>query len=206
MASMTQEIIYQGNSIISIETLPDYPHPVVIKRPSKPHASRRHILSLEKEYEMTRSLDTVEGVRKAFEQQSIENQPVLILEYIDGETLRDYIAGRALKLRSRLEIAINLARILAEIHRQNVIHLDLNSKNILIGNKQQSVHIIDLGAASHIDRTGQLKVRPDQTLGTLPYISPEQTGRINRTVDERSDLYSLGVVLYELMTRQLPFD
>ena len=183
MESTTKEIIYQGNSTVSVETPPDYPHPVVIKRPSKPHASQRHILSLEKEYEMTRSLDTVEGVRKAFEQQSIENQPVLILEYIDGETLRDLIAIETLNLRSRLEIAIDLALILAGIHQQNVIHLDLNSKNILIGNIQQSVHIIDLGSASHIDRTGQLKVRPDQMLGTLPYISPEQTGRVNRTVD-----------------------
>ena len=110
MESTTKEIIYQGNSNISIETLPDYSRPVVIKRPSKPHASQRHILSLEKEYEMTRSLDTVEGVRKAFEQLSIENQPVLILEYIDGETLRDTIARRPLTLRSRLEIAVDLAR------------------------------------------------------------------------------------------------
>jgi hypothetical protein len=69
--STTGEVIYQGSSIITVETLPDYPHPVVIKRPSKPHASRRLILSLEKEYEMTRSLDMVKGVRKAIEQRSI---------------------------------------------------------------------------------------------------------------------------------------
>ena len=61
METATREIIYEGNSIISIETLPDYPQPVVAKKPSMPHASRRHILSLEKEYEMTRSLETVEG-------------------------------------------------------------------------------------------------------------------------------------------------
>ena len=206
MESTTKDIIYQGNSTISIETLPEYPHPVVVKKSSKPHASQRNILSLEKEYEMTRTLDGVEGVRKALEHQPIENQPVLILEYIDGETLRDLIASKTLNLHSKLKIANDLARILAGIHQQNVIHLDLNSMNILIGNKQQSVHIIDLGAASLIDRTGRLKVRPDQILGTLPYISPEQTGRINRAIDERSDLYSLGIVLYELMTGQLPFD
>ena len=110
MVSTTKEIIYQGNSIISIETLPDYPHPVVIKKPSKHPSSRRHILSLEKEYEMTRFLGKVEGVRQAIEKLSIENQPVLILEYIDGETLRDTIARRPLTLRSRLEIAVDLAR------------------------------------------------------------------------------------------------
>ena len=99
-----------------------------------------------------------------------------------------------------------MARILAEIHQQDIIHLDLNSKNILIGNKDQTVHLIDLGSAARITGNGHQKVRPDQMLGTLPYISPEQTGRINRAVDERSDLYSLGVVFYELMTGQLPFD
>jgi len=87
-----------------------------------------------------------------------------------------------------------------------VIHLDLNSKNVLIGKEDQAVRFIDLGSAIRITGNAHQKVRPDQMLGTLPYISPEQTGRINRAVDERSDLYSLGVVLYELVTGQLPFD
>jgi serine/threonine protein kinase len=113
----------------------------------------------------------------------------LILEYVEAETLRETIERKELDLRSRLEIAVELARILADIHQHNVIHLDLNSKNILIGKEQGAVHFIDLGSASYIDRSGHQKVRPDQMLGTLPYISPEQTGRINRAVDERSDLY-----------------
>jgi hypothetical protein len=84
---MQQNIIYQGNSLISVETLLKYPHPVLIKKPSKRHPSRRQFRSLEKEYEMTRSLNAVAGVRKALGQQSIEEQPALILEYIDGATL-----------------------------------------------------------------------------------------------------------------------
>jgi PAS domain S-box-containing protein len=206
MESTTKDIIYQGNSIISIEKLPDYSHPVVIKKPSKRHSSRRNILSLEKEYEMTRVLADVGGVRKAFEQKTINDQPVLVLEYIDGETLRGFTAEKTIDLRSRLEIAVDLARILAKIHDHNLMHLDVNSKNILINKTQHAVCFIDLGSASYIAANGVLKVRSDQMLGTLPYISPEQTGRINRAVDERSDLYSLGVVLYELMTGQLPFD
>jgi len=87
-----------------------------------------------------------------------------------------------------------------------VIHLDLHSKNIIIAKDQGAVHIIDLGSASYIDRGGFQKIKPYQLLGSLPYIAPEQTGRINRAVDERSDLYSLGIILYELMTGQLPFD
>ena len=206
MESMTKEIIYQDNSIISIETLPDYPHPVIVKKPAQQHPSQRHIRSLEKEYEMTRALDTVEGVRKALEQKSVNNQPTLILENIDGQTLQDYNAKKKPGLRAKLKISVELASILSGIHKENIIHLDLNSKNILIGSKKQAVCIIDLGAAAYIDRSGQQKVRPDQLLGSLPYISPEQTGRINRAVDERTDLYALGVVLYELMVGQLPFD
>jgi len=94
---------------------------------------------------MTRSLNAVEGVRKALGQQSIENQPALILEYIDGETLRDHIGRKTLSLRAKLEIAVDLTRILGKIHEQDVVRLDLNSKNILIGNKQGAVHLIDLG-------------------------------------------------------------
>jgi len=202
----SNNIIYQGNSIISIENLPDYSPQVVVKQSSKMRSSRRIPGSLEREYEMTRSLDSVEGVRKALGQKLIDNQQVLFLEYIEGETLQDHMSRNKLDLLSKLEIAIDIARILGKIHKQNIIHLDINSKNILIGKKRRELYLIDLGSAALIDRDGKLKVKSDQPLGNLPYISPEQTGRINRALDERSDLYSLGVVLYELMTGQLPFD
>ncbi len=118
-----QQNIYQGNSVISVETLPEYSHPVVIKKPSKRHPSRRSLRSLEKEYEMTRSLNAVEGVRKVLGQQSIENQPALVLEYIDGETLRDHIGRKTLSLHAKLEIAVDLARILTKIHQQDSMFL-----------------------------------------------------------------------------------
>jgi len=206
MESTSKKTIYHGNSIISVEVAPDYSHPVVVKRPSKHHRSRQDIRSLDNEYAMTRALEGVEGVRQAVGRRLIENQSALILEYIDGESLRDHIARKPLSLHSRLEIAIELTRILGRVHQQDVIHLDLNSGNILIGEKEHRVHIIDLGAAFRIGGNGYPRVRHDQILGSVPYISPEQTGRINRVVDERSDLYSLGVVLYELMTHRLPFD
>jgi len=125
---MQQNIIYEGNSVISVETHPEYSHPVVIKKPSKRHPSQRDIRPLENEYEITRPLDAVKGVRQALGQKSIGNQPALILEYIDGETLRDHIKSKTLSLHARLEIAVDLTRILGKIHQQDVIHLDLNRK------------------------------------------------------------------------------
>ena len=193
---MQQNIIYQGNSVISVETHPDYAHPVVIKKPFKRHPSRRHLRSLEKEYEIIRSLNEVAGVRKALGQQSIKGQPSLILEYIDGETLREHNLREILGLREKLNIAVSLTRILAEFHQQDIIHLDINSKNVLIDNTDQAVRIIDLGSAARITGSAHQKVRPDQMLVILPYISPEQTGKINRAVDERSDLYSLFFILF----------
>ena len=162
---MNSDFLYQGNSTITVETLQDYIEPVVIKKPSNRHPSQRSLQSLENEYQMTRALDAVDGVRQALEQKSIDNQPALILEFISGQTLRDTITGDSLKLRSRLEIAVEITSILGEIHQQNVIHLDLNSKNILIGKDQRTVHLIDLGSASYIDRDGYQKVPSRPTVG-----------------------------------------
>ena len=201
MGSMNVNEIHVGNSIVSIETHPDYAHPVVIKKPASPNPSRRLLLSLRREYEMTRTLDGVEGVRKAFKQTSIDNQPALILEYIEGENLRDTIAAKSLSLNDKLEIAVDLTRILKGIHQQNVIHLDLNSKNILIGHTSMCSPVNRSGFCCPHRPGGPSKSPARPVLGTLSYISPEQTGRINRAVDERSDLYSLGVVFYELMSR-----
>ena len=206
MGSKNINEIHVGNSIVSIETLPEYDHPVVIKKPAPSYPSHRILLDLRREYEMTRTLDGVKGIRKAYKQTSINNQPVLILEYIEGEILRDRIRAKSLSLNEKLEIAVDLAQILKEVHQENVIHMDLNSHNILIAHDHLQVRLIDLGSATRIDRGGHHKIQPDHVVGNLSCVSPEQTGRLNRAVDERSDLYSLGVVLYELIAGQLPFD
>ena len=200
-----KDIIYQGNTLISVEILPGYSHPVAIKKPFGPDASRHTAVSLEKEFTMTRALDKVEGVRRALEMKSIERQPVLILEYIEGEALKELIAGDRLDLRSRLEIAVEISRIIEKIHKADIIHLDINSDNIIVSKDLGTVRLIDLGSAFLFDGNTHKKVGPEQALGTPAYISPEQTGKINRALDERSDLYSLGVVLYELISGRLPF-
>jgi len=120
MKSSDKTIIHQGNSEITTEILPDYSQAVVIKKSSKHDSSRRIFRSLEKEYNMTRSLNMVEGVRKVLELKSTGNELELIQEYIEGETLQNLIKRKKINLRSKLEIAIDLARILDKIHKQNM--------------------------------------------------------------------------------------
>ncbi len=205
MESSGRDILYRGDTVLAREVLPEYPYPVVTKRPAGRHPSAWVLESLETEYAMAQTLEDVVGVRRVLGRQSIAGIPELILEYVNGETLREHVASNKPDLRARLEIAIQLARILEKMHGRGYAHLALSGDNILIDKTDRAVHFIDLGASIHVAEAGGHKVPPDQPLGNLGYISPEQTGRVNRAVDERSDLYSLGVVLYELMSGHLPF-
>ncbi len=205
MGSTEREILHRGDSTITVEILQEYAGPVAVKRPAQHHESRQYRRSLEREYEMTRSLDSVAGIRRVLEWREAEDRPALILEYVSGRPLREHVASTDPDLRSKLELATELARILRDIHKQGIIHLGISGDNILIGDGDSVVHLIDLGAARRRNGAGHHEDPPDLALGALRYIAPEQTGRINRIVDERSDLYSLGVVLYELVTGQPPF-
>jgi len=158
------------------------------------------------EYEVCKDLD-VKGVRKVYECGVIENSSALVLEYIEGHSLKEIIAQQSLSLDQSLSLAISLTKILAEVHQQNIIHNNINSQSILIkNNSYDNVFLIDFelaikeGLATEIN--GPLLEIYE---GELSYIAPERTGRMSREVDARSDLYSLGVVLYELFTGQLPF-
>ena len=201
-----QKVLHHGYSIITLEHSPDVEYPLVIKKSSISNPTQQYVKSLKNEFRITNVLGNIKGIRNAIEYLTSENMPALVLEYIQGLDLKDYLANKTIDLPSKLAIAIELTRILRDVHRKTITLLNLSSENIIVGADNQEIHIIDLGSSTHIDRSGQQKVRPEQMLGTLHYISPEQTGRINRAVDERSDLYSLGVVLYELMTHRLPFD
>lgn len=133
--STTPNIIYQGESVITVEEVKGYPHPVAVKRPAKPHPSEKSLGVYQNEYDITQSLRHIKGVRKIFGQEEFKGKPALILEYIEGQTLEEYAASTELSIRFRLRLAISLAAILSEIHGQNIIHRDVNSRNILISSK-----------------------------------------------------------------------
>src|SRR6185503_4791834 len=127
----------------------------------------------------------------------------LLLDEVEGEPLSEQI-GRPFEVGRALDVAISVASTLAELHRRGVIHKDLKPSNIIVMPSGEAC-LIDFGISTlqlveHVDAAHASLIE-----GTLAYMSPEQTGRMNRSVDYRTDFYSLGITLYELLTGQLPF-
>jgi len=133
------------------------------------------------------------------------NTLIIIEEDIAGESLDRLMKHRILNLDECLSIAVRTAEKIEHIHAANIIHKNLNPSNIVWNPNTGQIKIIDFGIASQMSEKNAISKNPDQIEGTLAYISPEQTGRINRGIDYRTDLYSLGVTLYEMLTGQLPF-
>src|SRR5246127_1920915 len=122
-----------------------------------------------------------------------------------GGMLLDRLLGQPLKVSHFLHIAIPLAAALRRVHERGLIHKDIKPANILVNEASGGVRLTGFGIASRLPREHQAPAPPQVIAGTLAYMAPEQTGRMNRSVDSRSDLYALGVTFYEMLTGQLPF-
>ena len=130
---------------------------------------------------------------------------LLVLEDFGGEPLANLLANGPLPLSTFFPIALGLVQGLAAIHERRIIHKDINPRNILIHPTTHHVKITDFDIASLLPQEAAHLLIPDLLEGTLAYISPEQTGRMNRPLDFRTDFYSLGATFYHMLTGQLPF-
>jgi PAS domain S-box-containing protein len=128
----------------------------------------------------------------------------LVLEDPGGVPL-DRLLGRPLEVSHFLRIAIPLAKVLRQVHERGLIHKDIKPANVLVDAASGGVWLTGFGIASSLPREHQTPAPPEVIAGTLAYMAPEQTGRMNRSVDSRSDLYALGVTFYEMLTGTLPF-
>ena len=128
----------------------------------------------------------------------------LVLEDPGGAPL-DRLLGRPMEVSHFLRIAIPLAGALRHVHQRGLIHKDVKPANILVDSASGGVWLTGFGIASRLPREHQPPAPPEVIAGTLAYMAPEQTGRMNRSVDSRSDLYALGVTFYEMLTGELPF-
>jgi serine/threonine protein kinase len=128
----------------------------------------------------------------------------LVLEDSGGELL-DRLLGSPLEVSDFLGIAIPITGALRRVHERDLIHKDIKPANILVDAASRRVWLTGFGIASRLPRERQSPAPPEVIAGTLAYMAPEQTGRMNRSVDSRSDLYALGVTFYEMLTGTLPF-
>lgn len=136
-----------------------------------------------------------------------EGRTILLLKDPGGQPLDRILErdqGQPLDLSRFLSTAIGLARALGQVHQQGLIHKDIKPANVLVDDTGNA-WLTGFGIASKLTRERQSPEPPDFIAGTLAYMAPEQTGRMNRSIDSRSDLYSLGVTFYEMLTGSLPF-
>ncbi|OKH40593.1 serine/threonine protein kinase [[Phormidium ambiguum] IAM M-71] len=177
---------------------------VIIKTLKVEYPTIDQLNRLKHEYQILQSLE-IKEIFKPIALEKYRNGLALILPDFDGQPLVKAIANQPLNLNNFLQIAIHLAEILAQLHQQNIIHKDIKSHNILVNEKTGEVRLIDFGISSRLSREKSPISSINLLEGTLSYISPEQTGRMNRSIDYRTDFYSLGVTFYEMLTGQLPF-
>lgn len=178
--------------------------PVIVKLLQQEYPSFNDLLQFRNQYAITHNL-AIPGIVRPEKLEIYGNSYALVMEDVGGMSLRQYIQEQALSLSEILAIALQLTNILHDLHNNCVIHKDIKPANILIHPDTKQVQLIDFSIASLLPKENQEIKNPKGLEGTLAYLSPEQTGRMNRAIDYRSDFYALGVTLFELLAGQLPF-
>ncbi|MCP4601486.1 MAG: AAA family ATPase [Proteobacteria bacterium] len=177
---------------------------VIIKILKSDYPTPSEIARFKQEYAIIKSID-YEGVIKTYDIKEHNGSFALILENFGGVSLKELFNTQKIDIKTFLNIAIKLAEILGHIEKENIIHRDIKPSNILYNSDNGIVKITDFGISSVLTHENEKIYNPDVIEGTLAYISPEQTGRMNRASDYRTDLYSLGITLYEMLTGTVPF-
>ena len=176
---------------------------ILLVAPTSEHPVPAILGRLEHEYSLRGQLDTRWAARPLTLVRR-DGKPVLILEDVGGEPL-DQLLGQPMELNRFLRFAAGLAGALGKLHQQGLIHKDIKPANLLVDSASGAVWLTGFGIASRLPRERQSAEPPETIAGTLAYMAPEQTGRMNRSIDSRSDLYSLGMTFYEMLTGVLPF-
>jgi PAS domain S-box-containing protein len=167
------------------------------------HPTLASINRLTHEYELKDCLDSAWALQPLALVRE-RGRTMLVVEYTGGEPL-DRLIRRPMEIGRFLRLAVALAAALGQLHRRGLIHKDIKPANVLGDSATGQVWLTGFGIASRLPRERQAPEPPEFIAGTLAYMAPEQTGRMNRSIDSRSDLYALGVTLYEIVTGNLPF-
>src|SRR5438132_4386953 len=177
--------------------------PILLVAPAGEHTARESLERLEHEYALRAALDPDWAARPVALAHR-DGRMTLVLEDPGGELL-DRLLGRPLEVRQFLRIAMPLAAALRCVHERGLIHKDIKPANVLVDRASGRAWLTGFGIACRLPREHRGPEPPEVIAGTLAYMAPEQTGRMNRSVDSRSDLYALGVTFYQMLTGTLPF-
>ncbi|MEH2135261.1 trifunctional serine/threonine-protein kinase/ATP-binding protein/sensor histidine kinase [Nostoc sp.] len=202
------EQLYNGSRTLVYRGYQETDHkPVVIKLLKNSYPSFSELVQFRNQYTIAKNLNSPLIVQ-TYSLEPYQNGYTLVMEDFGGISLKEWAIkeGNRLSLGAFLEIAIALCNSLDILYRERIIHKDIKPANILINPETKEIKLIDFSIASLLPRETQTLINPNVLEGTLAYISPEQTGRMNRGIDYRTDFYSLGVTFYELLSGVLPFE
>jgi diguanylate cyclase (GGDEF)-like protein len=194
----TNSIVYRGRRDTDSQ-------PVILKLLKEDYPIPIHLVRYQQEFELTRHLN-LPGIVQVYELKKYQNSLAIIFEDLEAESLKQWLTYRHFELLEFLNIAIKIAEILDSVHQKKIIHKDINPSNIIYNAQTKEIRLIDFGIATNLLQENLTLCNLKTIEGTFAYMSPEQTGRMNRAIDYRTDLYSLGVTFYELLTNKLPFD
>src|SRR5262245_2606629 len=175
---------------------------VLLVAPAADHPSRSRLDRLTHEYELEDELDRAWAARPLALMRDA-GRTVLVLDDVGGEPL-DRLLGGPMEVGRFLRLAIAVTSALGKLHQRGLVHKDIKPANILLNEATGEARLTGFGIASRLSRERQAPEPPETIAGTLAYMAPEQTGRMNRSIDARSDLYALGVTLYQMLTGVLP--
>ncbi len=199
------ELLYESSSSLIYRGWRDRDRlPVILKLLDR-YPSLKEIARFRLEYEITSNFN-LEGVVKAYSLETCSQSLMMVLEDLGGESLSKLRLTCQFSLEELLKLAKAITEILGQIHQQNIVHKDINPSNIVFNPVTKQLKIIDFGISSVLLPDNNTIANSNILEGTLAYISPEQTGRMNRSIDYRTDFYSLGVTLYQLLCDRLPFE
>ncbi|MDM8559407.1 ATP-binding sensor histidine kinase [Candidatus Parabeggiatoa sp. HSG14] len=199
------EKLYDGMNTLIYKAKRDADQqPVVIKFLKSEYPSFDEIVQFRNQYTIAKNLD-LSGIVQLYSLENYGNGLALIMEDMNGISLSEYTHSQPLTIDEFFNLVLPIVQTFEGIYSARVIHKDIKPQNILINPETQQIKLIDFSIASLLPRETQEIQSPNVLEGTLAYLSPEQTGRMNRGIDYRTDFYSLGVTFYELLTGQLPF-
>jgi PAS domain S-box-containing protein len=176
-------------------------HSILVVVPATEYPSSSNLERLAHEYGLNDKLDGAWAVRPL---ELARERGLLVLEDPGGEPL-ERLLGAPMEVGSFLGLAIDIAVSVGKLHQRGLVHKDIKPANILVNCADGKVRLTGFGLASPFHRERQSPESPETIAGTLAYMAPEQTGRMNRSIDSRSDLYALGITLYQMLTGSLPF-